>query len=122
MRQVFLQDSAVNSLDAAIIHLPTGFPPFLSSIVLPYHWMILFAVIAGCLLMLGTWLTDTLEFVLLFSSWIFLSLVVILPVNWPWSILLPLACPISSGNFRTTLTPVLMTMGPALEAYFGLLH
>src|SRR5216683_3151392 len=32
MRQVFLQDSAVNSLDAAIIHLPMGFPPFLSSI------------------------------------------------------------------------------------------
>jgi len=122
MRQVFLQDSAVNSLDAAIIHLPTGFPPFLSSIVLPYHWMILVAVIAGCLLLLGTWLTDTLEFVLLFSSWIFLALVVLLPVNWPWYILLPLALAISSGNFRTTLLALLLTMGAALEYYFGLLH
>lgn len=122
MRQVFLQDSAVNSLDAAIIHLPMGFPPFLSSIVLPHHWVILVAVIAGCLLLLGTWLTDTLEFVLLFSSWIFLALVVLLPVNWPWYILLPLALAISSGNFRTTLLALLLTMGAALEYYFGLLH
>ena len=122
MRQVFLQDSAVNSLDAAIIHLPMGFPPFLSSIVLPHHWMILVAVIAGCLLLLGTWLTDTLEFVLLFGSWIFLALVVLLPVNWPWYILLPLALAISSGNFRTTLLALLLTMGAALEYYFGLLH
>src|SRR5258708_2270689 len=122
MQQVFLQDSAVNSLDAAIIHLPTGFPPFLSSIVLPHHWMILVAVIVGCLLLLGTWLTDTLEFVLLFSSWIFLALVVFLPVNRPWYILLPLALAISSGNFRTTLLALLLAMGAALEYYFGLLH
>lgn len=122
MRQVFLQDSAVNSLDAAIIHLPMGFPSFLSSIVLPPHWMILVAVIAGCLLLLGTWLTDTLEFVLLFSSWIFLVLVVLLPVNWPWYILLPLVLAISSGNFRTMLLALLLTMGAALEYYFGLLH
>jgi len=122
MRQVFVQDSAVNSLDAAIIHLPTGFPPFLSSLVLPHHWMILVAVIVGCLLLLGTWLTTTLEFVLLFSSWIFLALVVLLPVNWPWYILLPLALAISSGSFRTRLLALLLTMGAALEYYFGLLH
>ena len=122
MQQGFLQDSAVNSLDAAVIGLPMGFPPFLSWIFLPHHWMILVAVIVGCLVLLGTWLADTLEFVLLFSSWIFLALVVLLAVNWPWYMLLPLALAISSGSRRTMLLALLLTIGAALEYYFWLLH
>jgi hypothetical protein len=120
MRQVFVQDSAVNSLDAAIIHLPIGLPPILSWIVLPQHWMIVAAVITGCLLVLGLWLADTLELVLLFSSWIFLALVVFSPVNWPWYMLLPLALAIASAGCRSILLAVLLTMGAVLEYYFWL--
>ncbi|HEX9133961.1 MAG TPA: hypothetical protein VF844_16845 [Ktedonobacteraceae bacterium] len=118
LQQTFLQDSAMNSLDAAILHLPTGFPPFLSWIAVPQRWTILAAVTVGSLLVFGLWLVDTLEMVLLFSSWIFLALAVLLPVHWPWFMLLPLALAIVSASRRTTLLALLLTMGAALEYYF----
>ncbi len=118
LQQTFLQDSAMNSLDAAILHLPTGFPPFLSWIAVPQRWTILAAVTVGSLLVFGLWLADTLEMVLLFSSWIFLALTVLLPVHWPWFMLLPLALAIVSASRRTTLLALLLTMGAVLEYYF----
>ncbi len=118
VQQTFLQNSAVNSLDAAILHLPTGFPPFLSWIAVPQRWTILAAIAVGSLLVFGLWLADTLEMVLLFSSWIFLALAVLLPVHWPWFMLLPLALAIVSASRRTTLLAMLLTMGAVLEYYF----
>ncbi len=118
VQQTFLQDSAMNSLDAAILHLPTGFPPFLSWIAVPQRWNILAAVTVGSLLVFGLWLADTLELALLFSSWIFLALAVLLPVHWPWLMLLPLALAIVSVSRRTILLAMLLTMGAVLEYYF----
>jgi hypothetical protein len=118
LQQTFLQDSAVNSLDAAILHIPMGFPPFLSWIAAPHHWTILVAVSVGSLLLFGLWIADTLELVLLFSSWMFLALAVLLPVHWPWLMLLPLALAIVSASRRTTLLALLLTMGAVLEYYF----
>lgn len=118
LRYAFLPDSAVNSLDAAIIHLPMRLPPILSWIAAPHNWMILAALTVGILLLFGLWLADTLELVLLFSSWIFLALVALLPINWPWYMLLPLTLAIVSASRRTILLAMLLTLGAALEYYF----
>jgi hypothetical protein len=118
LQQTFLQDSAINSLDAAILHLPMGFPQYLAWIAAPLHWAILAAVTVGSLLVFGLWIADTLELVLLFSSWIFLALAVLLPVRWPWLMLLPLALAIVSASRRTTLLAILLAIGAVLEYYF----
>ncbi|HYT36394.1 MAG TPA: hypothetical protein VEL49_04375 [Ktedonobacteraceae bacterium] len=114
----FLHGNAVNSLDAAILYLPMGFPLFLSWLSAPYHWMILAGITIGSLLLFGLWLADTLELVLLFSSWIFLGLTVLLPVHWPWFMLLPLVLAIVSTSRYTILLAIVLTMGAALEYYF----
>jgi hypothetical protein len=83
--------------------------------------MILAAVAVGSLLVFGLWLVDTLELVLLLSSWIFLALAVLMPVQWPWLMLLPLALAIVSTSRRTILLAILLSMGAVLEYYFLLL-
>ena len=114
----FLEGNAVHSLDAAILYLPMGFPLFLSWLSTPYHWTILAGITIGSILLFGLWLADTLELVLLFSSWIFLGLTVLLPVHWPWFMLLPLALAIISTSRFTNLLAILLTMGAAFEYYF----
>ena len=114
----FLEGNAIHSLDAAILYLPMGFPLFLSWLAAPYHWTIIAGITIGSLLLFGLWLADTLELILLFSSWIFLALTVLLPVHWPWFIILPLALAIVSTSRYTTLLAILLTMGTALEYYF----
>src|SRR5262249_30030073 len=104
-------------LDAALINLPMRLP-VLSWIAAPHHWVILVALTVGILLLLGLWLADTLELVLLFSSWIFLAMVALLPINWPWYMLLPLALAIVSASRRTILLAMLLTLGATLEYYF----
>ena len=118
--RTFLQDNAINSLNAALLHLPAASSPILSWITTAQHWMILAAVIVGILLLLGLWLADTLELVLFFDSWIFLVLFMLAPVNWPWYILLPLALAIASASRPTILLAVLLALGAALEYYFWL--
>src|SRR5205823_1424601 len=73
MQQVFLQDNAINSLDAALIKLPV-----FAWLVVPHHWTIFVAIIAGSLLLLGCWLADTIELVVLFSSWVSLALLALM--------------------------------------------
>ncbi len=120
LRRAFLPDNAINSLDAAIIHLPMRLAPVLSWIAVPLSWMILVALTVGILLLFGLWLADTLELVLLFSSWIFLAVVALLPINWPWYMLLPLTLAIISASRRTILLAMLLTLGAILEYYFWL--
>lgn len=114
----FSDGNAVHSLDAAILYLPMGFPLFLSWLANPYHWTILAGITIGSLLLFGLWFADTLELVLLFSSWIFLGLTILLPVHWLWFILLPLALAIVSTSRYTILLAILLTMGAVLEYYF----
>ena len=114
----FLEGNTVHSLDAAILYLPMGFPLFLSWLANPNHWTILAGITIGSLLLFGLWLADTLELVLLFSSWIFLGLTILLPVHWPWFILMPLALAIISTSRYTILLAILLTMGAVLEYYF----
>lgn len=114
----FLEGNAIHSLDAAILYLPLGFPMFLSWLATPYHWTILAGITIGSILLFGLWLADTLELFLLFSSWIFLALTVLLPVHWPWFMLLPLALAIVSASRYTILLSILLTIGAVLEYYF----
>jgi hypothetical protein len=116
-QQMLFQKNAVNSLDAAIVYLPMGYPLFLSWLVAPYHWMILAGITVACLLVFGLWLADTLELVLLCSSWIFLALAVLLPVHWSWFMLVPLVLAIVSTSRYTILLALLLTLGAALEYY-----
>ena len=118
IRQTFWPDTAINSLDATLLQLP-----ILSSmnwLIMPRHWIIFAAVAVGGILLLGIWLVDSLELVLLFSSWIFLALVLLLPTYWPWHTLLPLALAVSAAGRRTILLAMFLTVGAALSYYFWL--
>lgn len=120
LRQNFVQNAAQHSLGAAFSKMPFASLPGLTWLTAPYTWLILAAAVVGLLLLLGTWLTDSLEFALLFASWIFLALFLFLPTNWPWYVLIPLALALGSGGWRTILLSMLLTCGATLEYYFGL--
>lgn len=119
-QHTFLQDSAINSLDAALLNLPVKLPPFVAWLALPHHWTLFAAIAVACCLLLGLWLSDVLEFLLLFSSMIFLSLLLLLPTYWPEYALIPLALALCSFSRRTILLAVLLTAGAALCYYFWL--
>lgn len=117
VRQVFLQDNAVNSLDAALRGLPIHLPAALLWLAMPHHWTLLAAITVGCLLLLGIWLTDTLHLAIVFSSWIWLVLLALLPVYWPWYALLPLALALCATSRRTLLLAILLALGALLSLY-----
>ena len=116
-RQVFLQDNAVNSLDAALRNLPVHLPGVLAWLALPHHWTLLAAIVIGCLLLLGVWLTDTIHLAIVFSGWIWLTLFVLLPTYWPWYALLPLTLALCSTSRRTALLALLLALGALLSLY-----
>jgi hypothetical protein len=120
LQHVFLQDNAVNSLDAALINLPVTLPPAFAWLIVPHHWTIIAVVIAGSLLLLGCWLADTVELVVLFSSWVSLALLALMPTYWPWYALVPLALSLCSVGGRTILLAMLLTAGALLSCYFWL--
>ncbi len=120
MQHVFLQDNAVNSLDAALINLPVTLPPVFAWLIVPHHWTIIAVVVVGSLLLLGCWLADTVELVVLFSSWVSLALLALMPTYWPWYVLVPLALSLCSVGGRTILLAMLLTAGALLSCYFWL--
>lgn len=120
LQHTFLQDNAINSLDAALLNLPIKLPSFVAWLALPHHWTLLAAVAVACFLLLGLWLSDALEFLLLFSSMVFLSLLLLLPTYWPQYALIPLALALCSFSRRTILLAVLLTAGAYLSYYFWL--
>lgn len=120
LRQVFLQDTATNSLDAALIHLPITLPSAISWLVEPHHWTIIAAVTVGLLLVLSLWLVDTIPFVVMMSSWVMLALLVLLPTFWPWYLLVPLALSLCSANTRTILLAQLLIVGALVSYYYWL--
>ncbi len=119
-KQVFLPDVALNSLDAALLHLPVTLPPTLLWVLAPHHWAAFALVIEGLLILLGLWLADTLGLVLLFSSWLLLCGVALMPIYWPWYLLPALALTLSFAHART-LTLMLMLEVGAFISMYGLL-
>lgn len=119
-QHTLLQDNAINSLDAALLNLPVRLPAFAAWLAQPHHWTLLAAIAVASFLLLGLWLSDALEFLLLFSCLIFLSLLLLLPAFWPAYVLIPLAFALCSGSWRTILLAVLLTAGAYLSYYFWL--
>ncbi len=103
-----------------LLNLPIKLPPFVAWLAMPHHWTLFAAIAVVCFLLLGLWLSDVLEFLLLFSSMIFLSLLLLLPTYWPEYVLIPLALALCSFSWRTILLAVLLTAGAYLSYYFWL--
>lgn len=120
LKHTFLQESAINAVDAALLNLPIKLPPLLSWLIAPHHWTLFALVAVGCLLLLGIWLADTIELVALFSSWIFLALLVLLPTYWPWYMILPLTLALCSANYRTIVLATFLMVGALFSYYFWL--
>lgn len=117
VRQTFLQDSAVNSLNAVLQRLPVHLPGALAWLAAPHNWTLLAAMAIACLLLLGLWLTDTISMAITFSSWILLALFALLPQYWPWFALLPLALALCSASRRTIILAQLFTLGALVSLY-----
>jgi hypothetical protein len=120
LRQVFLPDSAMNSLDAALHAMPISPPAGVQGLIAPSHWAILALGIVACILLFALWFADTPELTLLFSSWLLLLLVILMPLYWPWYVIPPLALAICSTSRSTTALALLLTLG-ALVSFFFLL-
>ena len=114
LQRTFLQDTPVNSLNAALLHLPIG-ATWLTS---PRHWSFFVLGLAGLFLLLGLWLADSLELVVLFSGWLLLMFGVLLPMYWPWYLIAPLALALCSTNRRTILLTLLLSVTSLLSYYW----
>ena len=120
LRATFLPGSAINSIDAAIIHIPSGVPVALSWFAAPPVWTVITWGTVGALLLVGMWIGDTLELILLFAAWVYFAYNVFFPVNWPWFLFLALTLAITSAYTRTVLLGLLLTGGYLLTYYFWL--
>lgn len=114
LQRTFLQDTAVNSLNAAFLNLPLK----AEWLTQPYSWSFFALLLVGLFLLLGMWLADTLELVALFSSWLLLMPGVLLPVYWPWYILAPFVLALCSTNRRTILLMTLLFVASLLSYYW----
>jgi len=114
LQRTFLQGTPVNSLDAALLHLPVA-SAWLTN---PYHWSFFVLSLAGLLLLLGLWLANTLELVALFSGWLLLIFGVLLPIYWPWYLIAPLVLALCSTNRRTIVLTMLLAAASLLSYYW----
>jgi hypothetical protein len=122
MLQLFWPEHAVNTLDAALLNLPVGLPASVLWLTDPHHWALCALVITACFLLFAIWLVDTLELMLLCASWLFILLLILQPIYWPWYVLLPLVLALCSANRNTILLAILLTVGALLSDYIWLLH
>ncbi len=120
VRLSLVPGTSVDSLAAAIQHLRISTAPAIAWLAVPLTWTILAMVVAGCLLLLGVWLTANLDYALLFGGWLYLALLALSPSYMPWYALLPLALAICSASVRTTLLALLLAGGALLSYYFNL--
>lgn len=114
---VFWPASAVNSLDAALLHLPLHLPVWLQWPLAPHHWAAGVLLIVACCVLLGLWLIDSLKLALLFTGWIMLLVVLFFPVYWPWYVLPALALVLLSTHEKTTRLAIFLLLG-ACASYF----
>jgi hypothetical protein len=118
LTQTFWPVGAVNSLDAALIHLPVRPLPAFAWLFAPHHWILFAAILVALIVLLGVWLIDSLQLTLLFSSWLFLALFIFFPVNWPWLLLPPLVLALCAASGRTLLLAVLLLFGALFSFYY----
>lgn len=115
--EVFWQQSALNSLDAALLNLPVQFPSELAWLLAPAHWTLGVLAIVGIFLLFSLWFANTVELLALCASWLFLLLVMLQPIYWPWYVLMGLALALCSAHWNTLRLAVLLSLG-ALLCYY----
>ncbi|MBV9228142.1 MAG: hypothetical protein JOZ18_02425 [Chloroflexi bacterium] len=120
--QIFWPDRTINTLDAALLNLPVGLPASVLWLFDPHHWALCTLVIIGCFLLFAIWLVDSLELALLCASWLFILLVILMPIYWPWYVMLPLVLALCSANRNTIFLTILLTVGALLSYYLWLLQ
>jgi hypothetical protein len=118
LRQTFLPDTAMNSLDAALRSMPISLPPVIQPFISPAHWAMFALALVGCILLFALWFADTLELALLFSSWVLVLMVVLMPTYWPWYVIPPLALAICSTSRTAKILTVLLMLGALLSSFF----
>ena len=118
VRRPFIQSTAINSIDASLLHLPVQLPGAIQWMLAPSHWSLFILGIVSLFLLFATWLADTFTLALLFNSWMLLLLVVLLPVFWPWYLLPLLALALCTGNQRTLILTLLLCLS-SLATYYA---
>lgn len=118
--QVFWQSIAINSVDAALLNLPLQLPGTLVWLLLPLHWSLVALAIVALFLLFSCWFSNTIELFVWCASWVFLLLLLLMPVYWPWYVLIPLALALCTGNRSTTQLAMLLALGGLLGYYFWL--
>jgi hypothetical protein len=116
--QTFWQQSAINSLDAALLKLPVQLPEPLLWVMAPAHWAIGVLIAVGVFLLFSLWLANTLELTLFCTGWLALLLILLLPTYWPWYLIVPLTLALSSTNRGTTFLTILLSLGALLCYYW----
>ncbi len=116
--QTFWLQSAVNSLDAALLNLPMQLPKLVSWAAQPSHWTPAGLLIAGTFLLFSLWLANTLDLILFCTSWLLLLLLLLLPTYWPWYLIVPFTLALCATNRGTTLLVVLLSLGALLCYYW----
>jgi hypothetical protein len=118
--QVFWQSSAINSLDAALLNLPLQLPRALAWLLIPQRWSLMVLAIVALFLLFSCWLSSTIELFVMCASWVFLLLLLLMPVYWPWYVLIPLALALCTTDRSTTKLAILLSLGGLLCYYFWL--
>jgi hypothetical protein len=118
--QVFWQSMAINSLDAALLNLPIQLPSALVWLLMPQHWSLMALAIVALFLLFSFWFSNTSELFVLCVSWTFLLLLLLMPICWPWYMMIPLALALCTPSRSTTQLAVLLSLGGLLCYYFWL--
>jgi hypothetical protein len=118
LRQTFLPDAAMNSLDAALRSMPIPISSGILAGISPAHWAVVALAFMGWILLFVLWFVDTVELALLFSSWLLVLLVILIPVYWPWYIIPPLALALCSTSRGARLLTMLLMLGALLSSFF----
>ncbi|GCE18371.1 hypothetical protein [Dictyobacter kobayashii] len=118
IRAVFWQESAVNSLNAAVLSMPVHLPANLYQWVVPNKWSEAALIIMGLYVFIAIWFLNTFEALLQWSGGLLLLWIVLQPVCWPWYLILPLVVIGCSTNRKEILLMILLLIGALISYYF----
>ncbi|GCE26151.1 hypothetical protein KDA_16350 [Dictyobacter alpinus] len=118
IRDIFWQEGAVNSLNAAIINMPIQLPANILWTFQPHNWSLAALIIILLYLLITVWVIDTFEALLQCSGWLLLLWTILQPTYWPWYMILPFIVATSTSNRRETLAAILLLSGALISYYF----
>lgn len=119
---LFWQRVGINSLDSALLALPMQLPASVTWVLLPQHWALIALGLVGCFLLFALWFANTVELLTWCACWLFLLLAFLMPVYWPWLIIVPLALALCAARNGTIDLAVLFSLGALLGYYCWLMQ